>query len=1026
MVKTFNLSEEEVKMYFNQLQKGDEKAKEKIIEHYFYLIENEARKLSFNSFLRDDLIGEGHFGLLEAIKGFDLTKEVPFSFFASLCIKRKMFAYLKKTDKQKSEISLEAPLKYLDNETINLLNYLEDKKVNIEKEIVNQDINEELYKRLDYLSPLYKQVITLLYGLKGNKRHTYQETALKCGLTKKQIDNMRIVILRTLRKSFEDYSIKEIEATNNLYKYFSNLNFKQFIFLYKEQFNNLNQIDQDEIKRFYNVYNQDLLKLFSSLEKIEKQINKEAFPFLTAPSKLGKDKLIPIYETNKDSFTEYHQNIIEYYLYKNKDIEVISKEFNKSNRIIKSTWNSLKTSLELKYFNIDKKNLDQETVTSILNNPNYIISDWHQKIVALYYGIGYKRRYQIKEIASKLKEPYLKTHDSLMYMEEKMRELLYGVSYSGEKKDNSNLISYITNNNYSFSKQTREILKLYLIEGLSYEEISKIYQITKPQVSNIVTDGIRKANFYRFGIVKKLIVLENDLEDFFQVSNFSYKEKEIIKERYLSLKEIKELLKENKISRFAMEKLFFQFEKNFIKHKYKINLKKEDYQKEIAYHQTDTVLTKEELKLISLFWGIASKYNSTGRIFSLKEIRETLNLSSRVCNNSFNRAELKLLKKKAGLLDSLYGIMNKEALEEVFKDKRVPLNNKEIEILKHLKEIDNYSFLSSKDLAKKYQMSESSILRVYQRAILKIKQYELGEIEGKYNYEEDILPNKRFFPKDYRLVLEAKYKNDLSAFKISQLTGESIDQVRYKLKRIKFHLAGILKKDENITKFDYDLMEKLVLKKDLVLYGKRRLKLKAFKMFYGLNGYQRHSLVEIVQNLNLKIEPKTLSSHIKEVELAIEKYKIGIRNPKWFTYSQLLDYYHHNQDYLNFGEKEKILTFLEKQKRYLDDKDINARYTNKTLPFNLKYNLACFLYGKTIDFNTMSLLELEKAFQNKKISYSNKLLLENYLGNSYKDIINNNTKRKLLKIMSKIYEEKNKDQIKENQTKVKSFRKKEN
>lgn len=999
------LTKEETKQYFLLFSEGDYSARNKLIEHNLRLVLSIAYKFVTPLITIDDLQSIGTIGLIKAVNTFDINKGNTFATYASRCIENEILMYLRKNSKYDQQLSLDEPIELKDNDDLTLGDRIEDQTVNVQEEIENKLLYQELYRYVSVLDEQSFQIISMLYGLNGNERQSQTEVADKLGISRSHVSRLHKQILFNMKKDMQAKSLQKMLEENHIYDLFCNISFEQFISLYGDQYLNLNETTQTNIALFYNHF--DLTKEnLPTLRELETKINLRAFPFLTASAKFGNNKYISIYQTYKDQFTIYQQKVIEHYLFKKPTLDELVNEYKYTKTSFSPIWLFSKIKLESLFFNIEPKDLNKQTVINILNNPSYNISEFHRLILSMHRGIGYDKEYDVKEIADNLNMPIVSIHDSLMYIEEKLYELLYGVSSYGERKDNSDFKEYINSIKYDFNPQTRSILRDYIIADKSYDSLAQQYGLSKYQISNIITEGIRRINFYKYKIINDVYVDESDLESFFKNNNYSEEIKNIIVDCYINKIDLGDIAKKTKMCIDTINYYIHEFEINFIKHKFgDYCLDEEDYLKEFNISINERILDKKELEFISLLKGIKTEYNIDGKVYNKEEIMRYLSIkNNRSYNKTDHNVKWKLMKRKAGFLNADFGIIPKSEIEPILKDSRLPLSDKEIEILKNLYEIDGYFCSEPIDLAKKFNMSKNSLLRRYQRAILSIKQYQANEIEGKYDYEKDILPNLRYFPKDYRSVIEAKYKNGYTAEQITESTNDTIHQVRHKLRNIKIQLASIIQNNQNIIKLDYDEMERLVNNEDLVIFGKRNIKLKAFNMYYGLNGYQRYTIPQIIETLKLENSTSILSKHIKDVLLSIEKYKIGIKKNSWFNCEQLINYYEANKNNLSKKEKMQIKDYLKKENNESRN-DLQTVFAYHSLPLTIRYNLACYLFGKTIDFEKMNEQEIIKFLKtkNQTLNLEEYFIIATHFGIHTREIMHNSDKMKVLKIMIKMY-----------------------
>jgi len=88
--------EEERVLLIDYKESGNQEALEKLIAHGFSSVVNQAYKFSSFNVRFDDLIQEGLIGLLDAIKRFDINKEIRLMSYARLVIRHKMMIFTAK------------------------------------------------------------------------------------------------------------------------------------------------------------------------------------------------------------------------------------------------------------------------------------------------------------------------------------------------------------------------------------------------------------------------------------------------------------------------------------------------------------------------------------------------------------------------------------------------------------------------------------------------------------------------------------------------------------------------------------------------------------------------------------------------------------------------------------------------------------------------------------------------------------------------------------------------------------------
>lgn len=170
---------------------SNEQASETIFKKYEAVIDYYAKK--YSPFVEgkgidyNDLYQEGLIGLDSAIKGYKDQKDIKFSTFAFICIKRKIITAVKQANRKKHSILNESySIDYHNEDDKNgFENVVHNNDGGIEDLLVSKENAETFNKRLkEELTPFEKQVYELrLYGF------NYDEISKNLGKTTKSIES---------------------------------------------------------------------------------------------------------------------------------------------------------------------------------------------------------------------------------------------------------------------------------------------------------------------------------------------------------------------------------------------------------------------------------------------------------------------------------------------------------------------------------------------------------------------------------------------------------------------------------------------------------------------------------------------------------------------------------------------------------------------------------------------------------------------------------------------------------------------
>lgn len=198
-------SEEEAK-YLELLKKGDEDARNILIEKNLRLVAHVVKKYSNTKIEQDDLISIGTIGLIKGINSFNIDKGSKLSTYVSRCIDNEILMYLRSTKKLNAEVYLNEPIgKDKDDNVVTLQEVLENDERNIEDEVDLKMKIKLLYKKIgEVLKDREKTIIELRFGLGGHKPKTQHEIAEIMGISRSYVSRIETKAIGKLNKEFKN------------------------------------------------------------------------------------------------------------------------------------------------------------------------------------------------------------------------------------------------------------------------------------------------------------------------------------------------------------------------------------------------------------------------------------------------------------------------------------------------------------------------------------------------------------------------------------------------------------------------------------------------------------------------------------------------------------------------------------------------------------------------------------------------------------------------------------------------------
>ena len=185
------------------LERGEEAAKQLLVEHNLRLVVYIARRFENTGIHLEDLISIGTIGLIKAINTYRLDKKIRLATYASRCIENEILMYIRKTANQKAEVSLDEPINMdCDGNELLLSDILGTEEDMILRPLEDDVDLHVLRQALRELPDRERELVLMRYGLEGRKELTQKEVAQKMGISQSYISRLEKRIMLRLRKEF--------------------------------------------------------------------------------------------------------------------------------------------------------------------------------------------------------------------------------------------------------------------------------------------------------------------------------------------------------------------------------------------------------------------------------------------------------------------------------------------------------------------------------------------------------------------------------------------------------------------------------------------------------------------------------------------------------------------------------------------------------------------------------------------------------------------------------------------------------
>lgn len=183
------------------LTNGNMGAKQELIERNLRLVVYTAQKFENTGVNLEDLISVGTIGLIKAVSSFKGDKNIKMATYASRCIENEILMHLRKTNKNKKEVSIDEPLN-TDSEGNELC--IAD-VLGTENDYVCQNIEQQEEKNvvqevLKMLPDREREIVDMRYGFTSGKEMTQKEVADVLNISQSYISRIEKKILSRLKK----------------------------------------------------------------------------------------------------------------------------------------------------------------------------------------------------------------------------------------------------------------------------------------------------------------------------------------------------------------------------------------------------------------------------------------------------------------------------------------------------------------------------------------------------------------------------------------------------------------------------------------------------------------------------------------------------------------------------------------------------------------------------------------------------------------------------------------------------------
>ncbi len=202
------LSAEKERELIELLGENDAYARNKLVEHNLRLVVYIAKKFENTGINIEDLVSIGSIGLIKAVNTFKPDKNIKLATYSSRCIENEILMHLRKVNQQRLEISLDEPLNVdWDGNELHISDVMKTHGTEIDDNLEREDEERILHSCIKELSRREKLIMSMRFGMYGQREYTQKEVADILGISQSYISRLEKRILQKLKRDIEKQTV---------------------------------------------------------------------------------------------------------------------------------------------------------------------------------------------------------------------------------------------------------------------------------------------------------------------------------------------------------------------------------------------------------------------------------------------------------------------------------------------------------------------------------------------------------------------------------------------------------------------------------------------------------------------------------------------------------------------------------------------------------------------------------------------------------------------------------------------------
>lgn len=197
------LEPQEEEEALEKLSNGDESVKQILVERNLRLVVYIAKKFENTGIGIEDLISIGTIGLMKAINTFNADKNIKLATYASRCIENEILMFLRRSNRIKTEVSIDEPLNQDGDGNELLLSDILGTEADVTSRRIEDEVDKQLlHASIDKLNKRERNIMELRFGFGENNgsEKTQKEVADMLGISQSYISRLEKKIIGKMKR----------------------------------------------------------------------------------------------------------------------------------------------------------------------------------------------------------------------------------------------------------------------------------------------------------------------------------------------------------------------------------------------------------------------------------------------------------------------------------------------------------------------------------------------------------------------------------------------------------------------------------------------------------------------------------------------------------------------------------------------------------------------------------------------------------------------------------------------------------